>query len=681
MSNILNVFGKGIAAPADAVELLGGKGAKLAEMGAFGLNVPPGVTIHTTQCNEFFAVSEGKKAAFIDTLVNEVLDHYEGIAQKFGYMPLVSVRSGARVSMPGMMDTVLNVGINDSNLPEWRERLGEECADDCYRRLVEMYSDVVLGIPKAAFEGVTDLASMLHTFEAITDSIFPQALEEQLSACIEAVFNSWFSDRAVAYRAQYGYPEDWGTAVNVQAMVFGNRNNNSATGVMFTRDFNTGDCEAIIDWLPNAQGEDVVNGSVTPNTTADFIQWNSDVADELIGIGDKLEDHYGDMQDVEWTVDDGELFILQTRNGKRSSLAAFTIAFDLCETEQRIDREEALARVTGKDYLALTAPHIDPNFTEAPDVTGVPASGQIVSGVAVLSAAEAVASKEACILVADETTPEDFAGMAASVGILTRTGGITSHAAVVARGMNKTCVVGAENLKFAGIAGKNITMDGATGRIWIDTEVPVIEGEIPEFVNEMLAWADSDFPSGGILDTAPESVSKGGTFYVDVSDRLSTQKSLSAALEALKGANGIVSFGGNDEVAESDATFMSFFGVEATATDEGDWMIIEKVLSMAKWTKAFKNSWAIHLPNDASVDYANVLRSHGWNVVSRVDSFKAAINADGYVVLEKKFLDQLTREGMSFEEIEKLINDAGRDLKELPERVNETRILFDVLGG
>lgn len=675
----INVFGFGKTALEPNDELLGGKGAKLAEMSALGLPVPPGVTITTEQCNTFFNITREDRPEFISSLVDDVITSYGHIAAEFGYMPLVSVRSGARVSMPGMMDTVLNVGITFKNLSEWEERLGKETANDCFRRLIQMYSDVVLGIPHEAFEDCKDNAELcLQRFTDLTDTAFPATLEEQLGACIEAVFNSWFSDRAVAYRAAHGYPSDWGTAVNVQTMVFGNAGDDSCSGVLFTRDFNTGEPEFIIDWLPNAQGEDVVAGTHNPLNKVAMMEWNQDAHDTLHGYASQLEEHYNDMQDIEFTVQNGEVFILQTRNGKRAARAAFKIAYDLAKWG-KITKEEALRRVSGREFLSLTAPTIDPKFTGTPDFTGVPAAGSIVTGIAVTSAADAIKCKEPCILVAKETTPEDFAGMQAAVGVLTQTGGITSHAAVVARGMNKTCVVGAENLKLGGLKGKQITINGVTGDIYVGQTVPVVTGTIPAYVEEMLSWTDTS--TDKMIATTPESVEKGGNFYVDVSDRVYTAKALSAALDALKGATGIISFGNNSEVAENDATFLSYFGVDSGATPDSHFMVIEKVLSMGKWNKTFKNAWALHLPNDCSVEYANVLRKHGWNVVSRVNSFKSALSANGYVVLEQAFIDQLDREQMDFSQIEELIVKAGGELKEMPETVSKTAILFDVLGG
>lgn len=673
----INVFGFGKTALEPSDELLGGKGAKLAEMSTLGLPVPAGVTITTEQCNSFFNIAREDRAQFIHSLVDDVLSAYKSMP--FDYMPLVSVRSGARVSMPGMMDTVLNVGISIANKHEWDKRLGKETADDCFRRLIVMYSEVVLGIPHEIYEDCGDNPEMhLQRFTELTDQAFPISLEDQLAACIEAVFNSWFSERAVAYRAAHGYPESWGTAVNVQQMVFGNAGDDSCSGVLFTRDFNTGEPEFIIDWLPNAQGEDVVAGTHNPLNKVAMMEWNQDAHDTLHGYASQLEEHYRDMQDIEFTVQNGEVFILQTRSGKRAALAAFRIAYDL-QKWGKITKEEALARVSGREYMALTAAKVDPEYDVAADVVGTPASGNIVSGIAVLSAKDAVACKEPCILVAKETTPDDFSGMQASVGIITQTGGITSHAAVVARGMNKTCVVGAENLKFAGLAGKRITVNGATGDIWIDKDVPVSAGEVPAFVEEMLTWTDMN--TDKMLATRPEDAPADIAVYVDVSAKLATQTLLSKTLDALKGGRGIISFGNNTQMAESDATFLGYFGVDASGTPDGDFMVIEKVLSMGKWSAAFKKNWAIHLPNDASVHFANVLRDKGWNVVSRVNSFKAALSTNGYVVLEQAFLDQLEREQMDFSEIETLITKAGGEVKALPETVTRTQLIFDALGG
>lgn len=680
MSNIIYKFGKGIDTGMFDKTVVGGKGANLAEMGSLDLPVPAGVTITTEGCNTFLTFSKHDQDAYVSDLVEAVINDYEDIATDLGYMPLVSVRSGARVSMPGMMDTILNVGINDENLDEWTDRLGLEAALDCYRRLILMYSETVIGIPAEAFEDCASHAEHLARYEELTGETFPQAIEEQLEGSLAAVFNSWNSERARAYRSMYGHDDSWGTAVTVQQMVFGNRNDKSCSGVMFTRDFNTGAQELIIDWLPNAQGEDVVAGTHTPETGSALIAWNPHVFDGLLKYATQMEEHFNDMQDIEFTVDNGELFILQTRDGKRSALAAFQIAHDF-EDAGKIDKAELLRRVTAKQYIALHNPSIDPAFDVAPCVTGVGASGSIVTGIAVMSSADAVSCKEDCILVTKETTPSDFPGMAASVGILTQTGGITSHAAVVARGMDKTCVVGAADVNLAKIAGKQITIDGATGRVWVGQNVPVVQGDIPAFVEDIIEYAmehDTSF-----LAVAPESVSKGQTVQVDVSGSLNTQTALAKVLKALKasGGNGVISFGKNAGTDEQDQDFLGYFGIVGDNYDDGTYLVIEKVLAQGQWTNKFKSDWTLHLPSGASIDYANVLRSHGWKVVTVVNCWKAALSVDGYVIMDANFADQLNRENMNFGEIETLVKAAGRKVQELPTAVTKARRLFDVLGG
>lgn len=682
MTQAIYKFGKGIDTGMFDSTIVGGKGAKLAEMGAGGLNVPPGITITTKICNDYL-----NDVVNVDMLTEQVLVSYEDIIKANDYMPLVSVRSGARVSMPGMMDTILNVGINSDNLSEWEDHLGShEAAADCYERLIKMYSEVVVGIPVLAFDLADTYAGMLTIYEELTGTEFPQSIEEQLAGCIAAVFNSWNSERAVAYRATYGYPDDWGTAVNVQQMVFGNRNDKSASGVMFTRDFNTGEQGVVGDWLPNAQGEDVVAGTHDTKPISllgswqDYLPMEDKVYYELLRVAASLEDKYNDMQDIEFTIDNGELFILQTRDGKRSAKAAFKIAYELYK-EDRLTKEEALARVTGKQYIALQNPMIDPAFKDKACVTGIGAAGRIVSGIAVMSAADAVSCTEDCILVTEETTPKDFKGMAASVGILTKTGGITSHAAVVARGMDKVCVVGAEKLEFEGLAGKHITINGETGEVWVDKSVPVLAGQIPEFVEEMIEWADTD--DDRFLSVRPESVPEAQTVYVDVSGTLSTLTAFTVALKSIKksGSDGIIGFGCNNLVEGVDSEFMNFFGVSAQTYDDGTYAVMEKVLIQSKWTKTFKKRWTLHLPHGIDTVLVEVIKAHGWKCVTFVNSFKTAITIDGYIVMDEGFIKQLKKEGMTFGDIADLVIKAGGNVKELPDRVTKERRLFDVLGG
>ena len=691
MNEAVYKFGRGINTGMFDAHLVGGKGAKLAEMGSLDLPVPPGITITTEQCNQFLnADSTLTQDALIANLVDVTLHNFNQIVEDLGYMPLVSVRSGSRVSMPGMMDTILNVGISKENFDTWCDRLGADTAEDCYKRFLVMYAEVVLGIPRSAFDTCLTLVSYFSVYDELTGELPPQTIEEQLAGCIKAVFLSWHSERAVAYRAIHGYPDDWGTAVTVQQMVFGNRNDKSATGVLFTRDFNTGEATIVGDWLPNAQGEDVVAGTHDTKSINLLGTWQDDVPMEdkcyfkLLEYGGLLENHYKDMQDIEFTIDDGELFILQTRDGKRSALAAFKIAWDM-HTEGLIKENEALARVTGKQYIALQNPTIDPTFTDAPDFEGIGASGSIVSGIVVLSSKDAIKCTMDCILVTKETTPKDFPGMAASVGILTKTGGITSHAAVVARGMDKTCVVGAENLKFVGTdsleAGQNITINGETGEVWVNKTVPVVAGQVPAFVEEMIGWVDTK--DDRFLSVLPESVPAAETVYVDVSGSLDTLKSLTAALTAVKdsGADGILGFGRNDAIEKVDSEFMGFFGISGQTYDDGTYGVIEKTLIKSTWAKKFKRSWTLHLPGGTDGVLIEVLRAHGWKVVTVVDSFKAALSVDGYVVMDEKFQERLVEEGLTFSVIEELLIKTGAEVKELPARVTKERQLFDVLGG
>lgn len=686
MTQTMYKFGQGLDTGMFDSTIVGGKGAKLAKMGSLGLPVPPGVTITTDQCGAY--ADAHSQHDFIADLVDATLTEFESIAESIGYMPLVSVRSGARVSMPGMMDTILNVGINDENLEEWATRLGsEDAALDCYRRLIEMYSEVVVGIPAEMFE-IPDgaykhsdvIQSHLDTYKNLTGDYFPQAMEEQLAGAIAAVFASWDSERATAYRAMHGYPSEWGTAVTIQQMVFGNRNKNSASGVLFSRDFNTGQDNVIVDWLPQAQGEDVVAGTHTPLTKHKLAVWNSEVYVNLLTYAKQLEKHFRDMQDIEFTVDSGTLYILQTRDGKRSAAAAFKIAYDL-HNEGMLSKKEALQRVTGVQYSTLTNPVIDPSYKVAPDIIGEPAAGNLVTGIAVLTSADAVKCKQDCILVSHETNPTDFPGMAKAVGVLTRTGGITCHAAVVARGMDKTCVVGAVDVDLSNIEGKMVTLDGSTGQVWVDKDVPILVGTVPEFVEEMVSWGlGSDAP---LVTVTPESVPKEGLVYIDMSGCLGTAKALTAALKGLKtrGGEGIIGFGNTDEFLECDTQFLEFFGVDPRTYPDMVYIQIAASLSKKIWTKKFKKSYVLHLPIGTPDIVQEKLQAAGWSFVTTITSFKSALTANGYIVLDPSFTAQLVRENVDFQDIKELLVKGGRECVDLPQRVNKKRLMFDVLGG
>jgi len=510
--------------------LLGGKGANLAEMTNLGLNIPPGFTITTETCLRYF-IKPKDVMEEIKPKVNEHLKFLEEkTGKKFGDIKnplLVSVRSGAPQSMPGMMDTVLNLGLNDQSVLGLAEQTeNPRFAYDSYRRFIQMYGDVVMDIDDEKFEriltkykrdigrnaqdtdlGVKDLQKVITDYKALYEkeigSPFPQDPYEQLYFAIEAVFKSWNNRRAITYRRINNIP-DYGTAVNIQTMVFGNKGQNSATGVAFTRDPSTGENSKFGEYLINAQGEDVVAGIRTPKKLETMSEEFPKIYSELIETMDKLEKHYRDMQDIEFTIEDGKLNILQTRNGKRTPSAAVKIAVDMVK-EGLLSKEEAIMSIDSKKVSKLLFKSIDENSIIHVLAHGINASPGAVSGIAIFDSdrAEQLANQEQkeIILVRPQTKPEDVHGLYASSGVLTQFGGKTSHAAVVARGMGKPAVVGAqdveideENAEFRVSdmvikEGDWITIDGTTGRI-IEGRVPLIEPEIKGEFLELLEMAD-----------------------------------------------------------------------------------------------------------------------------------------------------------------------------------------------
>ncbi len=535
-------FGNGKAeGRADMRNLLGGKGANLAEMSSLGLPVPPGFTVTTEVCTYYYANNQSYPPELKDN-VEKALGTVETIVgAKFGDPGnplLVSVRSGARASMPGMMDTVLNLGLNDRTVLGLAKSSGDErFAWDSYRRFIQMYSNVVLDVGHHYFEealelkkedlGVhmdTDLkaddwrsvvAEYKKLVEKRTGKPFPQEPREQLWGAIGAVFGSWMNQRAITYRRLHSIPESWGTAVNVQAMVFGNMGDDCATGVAFTRDPSTGTNYFYGEYLVNAQGEDVVAGIRTPQlltVQAKQVQKSEmpameevmpEVFAQLNKVRQTLEKHYTDMQDIEFTVQRGKLYMLQTRNGKRTAKAALKIAVDMVR-EGLIDKKEAVARIVPASLDQLLHPTLDPKAPRKVIAKGLPASPGAASGKIVFSADEAekrAHNGEKVILVRRETSPEDIHGMHAAEGILTSTGGMTSHAAVVARGMGKPCVAGAGEVRIdpsAGTlsvrgttvkAGEQITLDGSTGEIMLGV-VPTVQPELSGDFAELMEWAD-----------------------------------------------------------------------------------------------------------------------------------------------------------------------------------------------
>jgi len=535
-------FGGGAAeGRAEMKELLGGKGANLAEMASLGLPVPPGFTITTEVCTHFYA-NQRRYPAELEAQVAAALAAVEkAIGARLGDPKnplLVSVRSGARASMPGMMDTVLNLGLNDRTVEGLAEIGGDQrFAWDSYRRFLQMYGEVVLGIEHQHFESViddykidagvtldTDLkakdwqaiaAGFKDIVQSETGEPFPQDVQAQLWGAIGAVFGSWNNHRAITYRRLNNIPESWGTAVSVQAMVFGNRGDDCATGVAFTRNPSTGANEFYGEFLVNAQGEDVVAGIRTPQSltiagkmaNASSLPAMEEVMPavyaDLLKVRDKLEDRYRDMQDIEFTVERGRLWMLQTRTGKRTAQAALKIAVNLVE-EGVIDQAEAIRRIEPNTLDQLLHPMLDPAAKLNVLTRGLPASPGAASGKVVFSAeeAESCASRgEAVILARVETSPEDIHGMHAARGILTARGGMTSHAAVVARGMGRPCVAGASDVRIDYAArtltvrnvlvreGELLTLNGSTGEVILG-EVPTIEPTLSGDFATLMGWAD-----------------------------------------------------------------------------------------------------------------------------------------------------------------------------------------------
>ncbi|MEZ5918936.1 MAG: pyruvate, phosphate dikinase [Alphaproteobacteria bacterium] len=522
--------------------LLGGKGCNLAEMAGLGLPVPPGFTITTEVCTHYYAHGQH----YPDALKAQVEDALRAVESSMGMTfgdsknpLLVSVRSGARVSMPGMMDTVLNLGLNDETVEGLARQAGDErFAWDSYRRFIQMYGDVVLGVDHHEFEDIIDghkrdqditqdtaitaegwkeiVADYKELVERELGRPFPTDPMEQLWGAISAVFSSWMVPRAITYRKIHDIPESWGTAVNVQSMVFGNMGEDSATGVAFTRDPSTGENYFYGEYLINAQGEDVVAGIRTPQSLTlkgrekeggdlpSMEETMPEVFQQLDAVRGKLEKHYRDIQDLEFTVQKGKLFMLQTRSGKRTAKAALKIAVDLVE-EGLITQEEALLRVDPQSLDQLLHPTLDPKAERDVLTKGLPASPGAASGVAVFTADEAEARAQAgekVVLCRQETSPEDIHGMHASAGILTSRGGMTSHAAVVARGMGKPCVAGAGELHIDVKArviridgrtikdGEIVTIDGSTGEVMAGA-VPTIQPEMSGDFATLMGWADS----------------------------------------------------------------------------------------------------------------------------------------------------------------------------------------------
>lgn len=708
-------------------EILGGKGAGLCEMAKIGVNIPPGIIIPTTTCLDYLNKADTQEELMDDLMVGiiEKMDEIEG---KLGHMPLFSVRSGARVSMPGMMDTILNVGMTEETLGFWKVKIGERAAYDCYRRLLQMIGEVSFEIPKAHFDkkfsyvrsckwGLkeppeTDAEMTAKHFQQVVIEymkLFGAGHKERLStlhgqirAAVQAVFKSWNNERAISYRNLNGIPHGWGTAVIIQMMVFGNMNDNSGSGVLFTRDPATGEKKVIGEFLPNAQGEDVVAGIRTPLQIEEMklhpklkVVYKPLVEQVLM-----LEQHYKDMQDVEFTVQDGQLFILQTRSGKRSSQAAFRIAVELTN-EGLISKKEAFTRIRPKDLERLGKVVIPSSFTTEPDAVGIPAGGSVVSGTPVFSAKAAMEVRAAdpkavIILVTHETTPDDIEGMNAADAILTATGGATSHAAVVARGMNKTCVVGVTSMKVSSIGatvgeeasvgeGSLLTIDGTTGRVWVNTEVPVEKVESDEFIDQMVAWALESGTVVEMVDLKTYKLQKGRTYAVDTSGvkGIEFQTCIQNLIfEAVKlGCTLILSmYTENDYREPEDEILWKAFGEKAKVGDE---TIAEFLTEAAgKWKKEDLARIHLFLPDRlrAVGSVISAAKAAGFKIGGEINSMSELMDAEGFVKLSQKLVTTVGGDKKTQKLLEAL-KKGGMTFEPIPKIASKQKVLFDCINA
>ncbi len=701
MDKAVYIFGgTGTDGDASMDDLLGGKGANLAEMSNLGMPVPLGITIPTSVCNEYAAF--GDKDDFLTELVDtHVMPALYDIVNEVGYAPLWSVRSGAKFSMPGMMDTLLNIGITEESEPFWKDRLGECSFLDCKRRLIAMYGSTVegcdpkpfaedwkakqsqkYGSKKAPGSEAAVLASPKHMqktvrfhlkyFEKMAGKEFPSELRAQLKGSIGAVFESWNSERAIEYREMHGISHSLGTAVNIQMMVFGNMNENSLSGVAFTRDPATGHNVLMGEFVRNAQGEDVVAGTATPLPLSEMAKSDPELFGQLNEIAGKLEEHYLEMMDVEFTVEDGVLWMLQCRVGKRTGEAAFRIAYDMVE-EGKISKKEAVSRVTAKQYAALKKIRIEGDVPK-PDYEGIAAGGGLVKGHVVTTSEEAkkVGKEKAVILVTDETTPDDFGGMAASVGILTRTGGATSHAAVVGRSLEKSCVVGTTDLPDLAGFPAIITICGSTGRVWLK-DLSLTQGQPPDFANTVFGWAvELNGGNVAVKQGIEAGLTKGS--YVMLGDAK---------------ADHVEQFVMNSNPPEGPAFVdLQFSGENPLDEDDKLWGLLnapgpdfgfktEARVMVLAGLAAIGN--VVIVPNAyTTAAHIKKLRKSGWKVCSRVTTIEELLESDGIVEVDPSFAKSIGGEKVA-QKLYAMMEKAGQQIELRPNPVSQSRLVFEVL--
>jgi len=708
---IFNFSKNGASGTKAQINTLGGKGAGLCEIANLKIPVPAGFIIPTTACMHYLNAPKFKKAEIINETMTHVIEQITWLKELYGFHPLLSVRSGARVSMPGMMDTILNVGLTEESEPFWEERLGRRAMLDSKRRLMQMMGTTAYGIDSELFEdalsktkGVLedsdltedDLTKVVTDYEAIygnhfqVDSCFEVPLYDQLRDSIVAVWDSWNNPRAKHYRKMHGYSDEWGTAVTIQAMVFGNLNDNSCSGVLFTRCANTGDIGTVGEYLVNAQGEDVVAGIRTPDPLYKMAEWNETVELELLEIAQRLEAYNKDMQDIEFTIENGKVYILQTRNGKRSAQAAFKIAYDLY-SEKIITKTEALKRVSYKEFELLQQANINPSFKVKPTGTGIPASGSVVSGIVALSAEFAINCTGDAILIAKETTPDDIEAMEACVGILTQTGGATSHAAVVARGLNKSCVVGCTELHELGYGawklgkcavkeGDLITIDGKTGNVWFGIEVPITMGELSNEAKSLLNCITKQKGTiNRITDYNGEALSLTEDTYIDTFN-LSGDDGIQSLLLNLTIGEGVKVFLDmtlkHSYLSDSDKAFMGAFGDVFDSPYE---VMRKKIETLNTHVSSSKKDYCLLLPAETDKDLLDSLVTEGWEVAQQLTTLGDVLDADGYI----EQTPELEKNIGSSELTIKLLSMAaksGKEFNTVPTSISNHALIHKTLG-
>jgi pyruvate,phosphate dikinase len=679
-------------------KILGGKGAGLVTMCLANLPVPPGFTITTQMCNQYreFGIDQVARNAWVTKLMGTVVVDDAWLAEQFTFAPLVSVRSGAPISMPGMMDTILNVGLCSNTMDFWAKRLGPRAANDSYRRLIQMLGHTAYGVPMEVFDfqmaklkkakkvkldtelTASDLeelcADYLKAFLENKGFHFPDTREEQLEAAIRAVFESWMNPRAIEYRKINKIDEAMGTAVTVQAMVFGNMGEDSGSGVLFTRDPSTGENKLMGEYLANAQGEDVVAGIRTPDKLEN--QEGQTWWPVLGVICQRLEEMYLDMVDVEFTVQQGKLYILQSRAGKRSAQAAVKIAVDLVKAGV-IDKDTAFKRVSIDQFKIARRPNIAPNFKVEPNGKGLPACPGVAVGKPVFTSVDAVNCTEPCILVTHETTPDDIAGMNKALGILTQTGGATSHAAVVARAMDKPCVVGCTDLDFSALKkAKKLTVDGATGRFWVDVDVPVIDSSDAPEMKTLMQWC---MDSLGFIPQETVDRDDGLSHRIMVSHWWGDTDVLSAVLD------GIAAMEDRSKVfldckpptqhyPKSDGLLLDLF--YQTSVDE---TLFNNVLLEQLEARSYELKGLVLLNIATEAKHPSHFASLGYTVVGTPDNVGQLLSMS-YVTLTLEFINKIAGGYEAWTKLQKILSDAGVNFSAVPEAVPADYCAFTVLS-